>query len=348
MKKCLLSVVLPLLLVVPSFFLYSCKHKKVSLAVDDEKVNTGDFLEFFQPLKLPYGVTDTILRRKEAETAAINYNLFTRLVPDTVLIHLFGKTAHPHLYAIGKIKVPDAESYLFVKATTKDRRALYVLCFDKKDRFGAARPVLYSDNETGITGRMDMDAKYTLTLLHQRKTANGETLYHKDAYVYNEDAGLVLILTESNETKNKIPPVYDPIDTLAKKHKYSGDYQQSSGNLAQDKRNLVAIRDGRDVSRFLFFIHFEKEEGTCDGELKGEAKFVSPGLARYRSYSDPCALEFSFGADGVTVKETGGCGVHRDIKCFFEGYYERRKTTRTESNDKQPPRLKTKVKTDAA
>jgi hypothetical protein len=22
------------------------------------------------------------------------------------------------------------------------------------------------------------------------------------------------------------------------------------------------------------------------------------------------------------MKETGGCGVHRDIKCFFEGYYE--------------------------
>jgi len=24
------------------------------------------------------------------------------------------------------------------------------------------------------------------------------------------------------------------------------------------------------------------------------------------------------------MKETGGCGVHRDIKCFFEGYFDRR------------------------
>ena len=323
MKKCLL-------LIVTSLLLYSCKSKKVSLAVDDDKVNISDFLEYFQPLKLPYSVTDTILRRKEPETAVINYSLFTRLVPDSILLHLFGKTAHPHLYAIGRIRVPDAESYLFVKAVTKDRKALYVLCFDKKDHLGGARPVLYSDESDvrggdgkgGVSGRMDMDNKYTLTLLHQRKTAGGQIVYHKDAYVFNEDTGLLLILTESNETSNKIPPVYNPIDTLSRKHKFSGDY-------AQDKRNLVAIRDGKDPSRFLFFIHFEKEEGTCNGELKGEAKIVAPGIGRYRSYSDPCAIEFSFGSDGVSIKETGGCGVHRDIKCFFEGYYGRRKTPKT-------------------
>lgn len=325
MKKCLSLVVLSFLLAGPLVFFSSCKSKKVSLAVNDEKVNISDFLEFFQPLKLPYGVTDTILRRKEPETTVINYSLFSRLIPDSILTHLFGKTAHPHLYAIGKIKVPDAESYLFVKAAVKDRQALYILCFDKKDHFKAARPILYSDNEAdvrkGVTGRADLDNKYTLTLLHQRRTPAGQIVYHKDAYVFNEDTGLLLILTESNETKNKIPPVYDPIDTLPRKHKFSGDY-------AQDKRNLIAIRDGRDPSRFLFFIHFEKDEGTCNGELKGEAKFVSSGVARYRSYSDPCALEFSFGSEGVTIKETGGCGVHRDIKCFFEGYYERRKTTK--------------------
>lgn len=349
MKKCLLLPVLFFSLAGPLIFFGSCKSKKVSLAVNDEQVNISDFLEFFQPLKLPYGVTDTILRRKELETAVINYSLFTRFVPDSILSHLFGKTVHPHLYAIGKIKVPDAENYLFVKATAKDRQALYLLCFDKKSRFKAARPILYSDNESdvkrGVTGRADMDNKYTLTLLHQRRTSDGQIVYHKDAYVFNEDTGLLLILTESNETKTRIPPVYDPIDTLARKHKFSGDY-------AQDKRNLVAIRDGRDPSRFLFFIHFEKDEGTCDGELKGEAKFVSPTVARYRSYSDPCALEFSFGSEGVSLKETGGCGVHRDIKCFFEGYYGRRKTTKNKpdgAKDGKPSTgSKAKVKTNPA
>jgi hypothetical protein len=332
MKKCLLLIALPVLL-------FSCKGKKLSLAVNDEKVDIRDFLELVQPLKLPYEVTDTILRRKDPDASLINYKLFTRLVPDSILTRLFGKEQHPRLYAIGSVRVPDAESYLFVKGVAKDRRALYILCFDKKNHFAAARPILYADNETGVSGQADMDNKYTLTLLHQRKGAGGEIVYHKDAYVFAEGSGFQLILTESNETKAKPVAVYDPIDTLARKHKYSGDY-------AQDKRNIVSVRDGRDATRFLFFIHFEKDDATCQGELKGEAKFVSPGLARYKSYSDPCELEFSFDVEGVSVKETGGCGVHRDIKCFFEGYYNRKATKATKA--KPDAREHSKVRTDPA
>jgi len=310
MKKCLLLIVLPALL-------FSCKSKKVSLAENDEKVDTRDLIEFFQPLKLPYQVSDTLLRRREAEGILINYKLFVRLVPDTVLTRYLGKESRPRLYAIGKVQVPESETYLFVKATAKDRRALFILCFDKKNKFAAARPVIYSDNEPGMTGQAGMDLRYTLSILRQRKAADGQVFYKKDAYVYTTDGGFVLILTESNEVKTKIPPIYNPIDTLSHKHKFTGDY-------AQDKRNIISVRDGKDASRVLFFVHFEKEEGTCKGELKGEAKFISANMARYRSNADPCAVEFSFGSSGVTLKELGGCGVHRDIKCFFEGYYERR------------------------
>jgi len=307
-----------LLLIVVPVMMIACKEKKVSLATNDEKVNVSDFLEFFPPMKTPYQVTDTILKRKEPDGTSINARLFARFVPDSIIARLFGKEQHPHLYAIGKISVPDAEHYIFVKATAGQRRALYVLCFDKKEHFAAARTVLYADNEPGVSGQVSMDNKYTLTVLHQRKAAGGQVLYHKDAYIYNGETGFMLILTESNESKPKVVPVFNPIDTLPRKHKYSGDY-------AQDKRNIIAIRDGRDASRFLFFIHFEKEDGTCKGELKGEGKFVAPGVARYRAYSDPCAIEFTFIPEGVSLKEQGGCGVHRDIKCFFEGYFEKRK-----------------------
>jgi hypothetical protein len=321
-------------LIVLSAFFFSCKNKKVSLAENDEQVEIPDFLELIQPLKLPYQVTDTIFRHKEPETSAINNKLFTRLVPDTVLTHWFGKDGHPHLYAIGKVKVPKQETYLFVKGITKDRRVLYILCFDKKDRFSAARPILYSDNESNIHCQAGMDAKYTLTVSHQRKGADGQIIFKRDAYIFSEESGFILILTESNEKTTKIPPVYNPIDTLSHKHKFSGDY-------AQDKRNFVAVRDGKDPSRFLFFIHFEKEDGTCNGELKGEAKFSSPGVAHYKSYSDPCAIDFSFGPGGITIKEQGGCGVHRDIKCFFEGYYERRNADKKKAVSVEGSRKKT-------
>jgi hypothetical protein len=132
----------------------------------------------------------------------------------------------------------------------------------------------------------------------------------------------MLIRTESNEGSTKPAPVYDPIDTLPHKHKFAGDY-------SQDKRNFISIRDGRDPSRFIFFVHFEKDDGGCKGELKGEAKFVSPILARYKANGDPCTIEFTFSASGVVMKELDGCGSHRDIKCFFEGYYPKRKEART-------------------
>ena len=309
MNKYLLLIVLPGLL-------FACKSKVTSLAENDDKVDAHAFVEFFQPLKLPYQVTDTVLRRKEPDASVINYKIFTRLVPDSILSRYFGKEARPRLYAIGKVKVPQNETYLFIKATTSNRKVLYIACFDKKNKFAAARPILYSDNEPGISGQVTMDAKYTLTLVHQRKGAEGQIFYKKDAYVYNEDAGFLLILTESNEARTRTPPIYNPIDTISHKHKFTGDY-------LQDKRNIISIRDGKDPSRILFFVHFEKDDGACKGELKGEAKFISASTARYRSNGDPCTVDFIFNPTGVTMKELEGCGNHRDIKCFFEGYYEK-------------------------
>lgn len=309
MKKYLLLILLPGLL-------FACKSKKQSLSENDEKVDVPEFIEFFQPLKLPYQATDTVLRRIETDASVINYKIFTRLVPDSVLTKYFGKEGKPRLYAVGKVKVPQHEIYLFVKATTASRKVLYVVCFDKKNKYVAARPVIYSDNEPGISGQVVMDAKYTLTLTHQRKGPDGQILYKKDAYVFNEETGFLLILTESNEARTKTPPIYNPIDTFSHKHKFTGNY-------LQDKRNIVSVRDGKDPSRVLFFVHFEKDEGACKGELKGEAKFISATTARYRSSGDPCTVDFIFNPSGVRMKELEGCGNHRDIKCFFEGYYEK-------------------------
>jgi hypothetical protein len=313
MNKCLMLVLL-------AGLLFSCKSKKTSLAGNDEQVDTHDFVGFFQPLKLPYEVGDTLLRRKEAETSLIDGTLFSRFVPDSVLTRYFNKELRIKLYAIGKVSVPDHETYLFVKASAPGRKALFILCFDKKDNFAAARPVLYSDNEFNSTGLASLDAKYTLTVTHQRKGPDGEILYKKDAYVFNDAGVFTLIMTESNEAATRTPPIYNPIDTASHKHKYTGDY-------SQDKRNIISVRDGKDPSRILFFVHFEKDNGDCKGELKGVARFISPTVARYTSNGDPCMIEFTFSPTGVAMKELGGCGNHRDIKCFFEGEFMKRKDT---------------------
>jgi len=75
-----------------------------------------------------------------------------------------------------------------------------------------------------------MDSKYTISTTRQRKSADGQLFYSRRVYVYNDVGVFSLILTESNETKPKsIQVVVNPIDTLPRKHKFTGDYIQDSG-----------------------------------------------------------------------------------------------------------------------
>ena len=48
-------------------------------------------------------------------------------------------------------------------------------------------------------------------------------------------------------------------------------------------------------------------------------------MAEYREPGDPCALQFNFTSFAVTVKEVGGCGSRRGLRCSFNGTYPRKK-----------------------
>ncbi len=308
MKKCLLFIALPVLL------LSSCRNKKPSLT-DDTSVDIHDFIDFFQPLKLPCQFTDTALSHREQETMRIGNKSFSQFVPDTVLSRYFGKL-QPRLYAFGRAGEKKMETYLFVKAVTSVKKAVYLLCFDKDHHFATGMPLMFSDDNNRYGWLVSMDPKYTISVTRRRKSADGQPLYKRDAYVYS-DGNLILILTESNESSAKSLPIINPIDTLSHKHKFTGDYRQ-------DSRNLISVRDGKDPSHVLIFVHFEKDNGNCKGELKGRARFINATTAQYHSASDPCVVEFSFGTNTVRMKELEACGSHRDIKCFFEGVYRKR------------------------
>lgn len=125
----------------------------------------------------------------------------------------------------------------------------------------------------------------------------------------------MLIMTDA--LIDKVTELINPIDTLPRKHKLSADY-------GPGKMNLVSIRDGRKNDRLSFFVHFEKNNGECTGELKGEAFFKSPTVAEYREDGDPCILTFTFTSSSVTLKEEN-CGSRRGMKCSFDGSFGRRK-----------------------
>ena len=163
-----------------------------------------------------------------------------------------------------------------------------------------------------------MDSRYThYQNSMTRKNADGSISEGKDVYVLNSDAkNFMLIMTDALD--DKVTELINPIDTFSRKHKYAADY--GTGKL-----NLVSIRDGRKSDRLSFFIHFEKNNGECTGELKGEAIIKSATVAEYREGGDPCVLRFSFTSSSVTVKEVEGCGSHRGLRCSFDGIFPKKK-----------------------
>jgi thiamine phosphate synthase YjbQ (UPF0047 family) len=85
----------------------------------------------------------------------------------------------------------------------------------------------------------------------------------------------------------------------------------------------------------MMFIHFEKNNGECTGELKGNLLMTSSKTAVYRQGGDPCVLELNFGTSSVTLKEAEGCGLHRDLECLFEGTYPRKKVEKEKASTKK-------------
>ena len=293
-----------------------CKEKKKPSLSGEDPVEVTDFIDFFQPVSLPCQFSDSILQKKEKDSLLIGSKVFAQFVPDSLLIKTFGKGVKTKIYPLGKATIPKAETYLFTRVIAGDKKAIFILCFDTKQQFIAGMPVLRPDQQSSTLQTVMMDKRYTITKTVQRKNADGGISEGKDVYVFNADAkNFMLIMTDALD--DKVTELINPIDTLPRKNKFSADY--GTGKL-----NLVSVRDGRKKDRVTFFIHFEKDNGECTGELKGEAMMLSPTTAEYKEGGDPCGLKFSFTSAAVTLTETS-CGSRRGLKCSFDGSFPKRK-----------------------
>lgn len=312
--------------------LAACQQKKKVNLSGDDPVAIGDFIGFFQPLTLPFSYSDSSLARKEKDSLRISYKVFTQFVPDSVLKKQYGKNTKPSIFGLGKVEVPGAETYLLVKTVHNSRRALYWLAFDKKEQFVAALPALQVDGNPATVQTVTMDRRYTLTKAVLRRNRDGSFSEGKDVYVLNEAARrFTLIMTDALE--DRPTELINPIDTLPRRHKWSGDYQAA-------KMNLVSIRDGRKPDRISIFIHIYKDNGACTGELKGEAFWRGPNKAVYRLEGDPCILTIQFAPGSLSLREEEGCGSHRGLKCRFDGSFTRQKAPKppaSRSANRQKP-----------
>lgn len=301
----------------------ACKEKKKPTLSGEEPVSIEDFMMAFEEVKPTYEIADSNLAKNEPDSLLISYKIFTQFIPDSILTLDFGKNSKPKIYFLNKVSVEKGESYLFVKAVHSGKKILYVLCFDKEKKFNAAMPLMKYVGKRSVTQIAGIDRKFSIFRNTYQKKQDGSVAEGKEVFVYNTDARqFILIMTDALD--DRVNEVINPIDTLGMKNKYSADY-------IKDKLNIVSIRDADKPGKLNFFIHFDRSNGECTGELKAVASFIKSNVAEYRQAGDICILQFIFYSSSVTIKELGPCGTHRGVKCSFDGNYPRKKDARKKS-----------------
>lgn len=313
----------PLLIVL--CLLAGCKNRVVSLS-GDEKLSAEEFIDFFPDLQPPVKVSDTSLRKPVSDSMRISWKNFTAFIPDSVVEKDFGKKNRPRLFAMGKCREKESDYYLFIKAESGSRKLAYLVCFDKKRQYAGAMAVVKPLREDAYC-TATLDDKFQLSIYHQKKPGMPGSSYRQEVYIHNTAAAdFTLILTEPNE--EIISNVINPIDSLPRKGKYAGDY-------VRDKKNFLSVRDAGRPSEIEFFVHVEKENGQCVGELKGKARMIKSNVALYQEPGNPCALQMSFTSSSVKLDEKGGCGSYRGITCYFDDRFPKKKVPKPKAKKKK-------------
>lgn len=295
-----------------------CKSKKNNDAANiSAMTGTTEFFEKYKKLKLPFNVADTNMK-EIIDTNTISYRTFTQFVPDTIFNNPFGKNRKLSIYPLGKIEQKGKETYFATLVRDKKEAAVYISVYDKK-KIIVSMPLVVAGNDPDIITSAFIDPKLSIGI-NKEWTVKNERFYKRTIYVYNNSGVFTTVLTETNEEHNVVSGGLNPLDTFPKRFKYSGDY-------AKGKKNALFIRDGKKTGEYLFFVHFESQnkDETCGGELRGSFKMVSDKAGIYNGDGDQCVLNLSFTTNQVKVKETGGCGNYRGIKCFFNDTYTKKK-----------------------
>jgi hypothetical protein len=307
---------LPLLLLL--LFVFGCKDKQVDLS-GETPIKVNDFKAVFKKIPGNYLVADTNIN-KVSDTVTLGYKALQQFFPDSALAPIIGNNKKVVIHPVGIIE-KDKENYLLVNFITgKKQTHLAVFVTDNKNKFLGAMELLNTNHNDGYMHSVSINREPTFLINKEKMGKDNAIQYSRTGWVYNSAGIFMVVINDSNEDSRKLS-VINPIDTLPKKNKFSGDY-------AQDKKNYISIRDTKKPGVYQFFIHFEKNEGGCTGELKGEMKFKDATNAIFTENGDPCVIDFIFEGNQITLKEQGSCGNHRGIKCYFDDTFIKKKESK--------------------
>lgn len=284
----------------------------------ESEMTSNDFVDLFKPIESGFVINSAKLASSNLDSFPISSSLIKKFLPDSIFLNDFGKKAKLKFFSLGRKKDNNKNDFILIKVSSINRKFVYLFVFDKEQNYKAGIQLVSIPVENKTQTEAGIDKKFAITINNFKTASDGQSYFTKNVFAYNNEGFFTLILRESNEIPAN-QEVYNPIDSLPKKHKLTGDYRKN-------KKNFLSLRDGSKPNKLLFFIHFESENGRCLGELKGEAELVKANKLIYSAAGDPCSIEFNFSGSQVNFQELKGCGNYRGIKCSFEGTFTKVKS----------------------
>lgn len=296
--------------------LAGCKSKQKPPA-GDRPLTFADFKALFPERQVPYRLpADSLRQQKPADSLALKPEVLKQFLSDTLAVEDFSKAAAVRFFPLAHLEGNNLH-YFVVLAADKASSAAYLCLTDTKGHYLNRVPVARKKAGSNEGISFTLDNRFLVKLSTEKEINPSHTALREDFYTAGADGKLTLIMTNSSEPTTP-GQIFNPIDTLPRKHKYSADY--TSGDMS-----IVSIRDGQDPKTFQFFITFSKDNGSCKGEINGTGHFTGTNKGEYKDKESSCGIAFQFSSSRVSIKEIGGCGAYRGIKCFFEGGFTKKK-----------------------
>jgi hypothetical protein len=294
-----------------------CAETKTDLS-GNTPLKINDFNKAFKDIGLPLRINDTNLRT-HTDTIEIGKKALEQFLPDSVVEAIVPKTSkNATLYPIGKIE-KESEYYLVLNNKDSKKQTVSVITFSKKNVFLGYKVLTdFEATHQGslFYGKTLLINKEPTFLIEENKLDPEEGLTNeKKGWAYTEQGFRLIYADASKKPEQKA--ILNPLDTLPTNNILSGDY-------ARDKKNFISLRDFGNPNKYQFFLHFEKKEGTCIGELKGILNF-NKNQATYSEKGDPCTIQFTITGNIIKIKEDGNCGNHRNMTCYFNDSYDKKR-----------------------
>ena len=301
--------------------LIGCAETKTDLS-GNTPLKINDFNAAFKNIELPIRINDTNLV-SFTDTIKIGRKALEQFLPDSVVEAIAPKLVkNASIFTVGKIE-KETEYYLLFNNKDAKKQTISVIAFSKKNVFLGYQILTQFDltqKGSQFYGKTLLINKEPTFLIEENKLDPEQGLTNeKKGWAYTEQ-GFRLIYLDAN-IKPEQKAILNPIDTLPTLNSLSGDY-------ARDKKNFISLRDFGNANKYQFFLHFEKKEGTCVGELKGLLNF-NKNQATYSEKGDPCTILFTITGNVIKIKEDGNCGNHRNMTCYFNDSYDKKRKTKS-------------------